>query len=629
MRSGLKTIQFKLRTLGNRGFTSQRLEHEFQTTYRSHGTRFLQVTSTVAAFYYFVFWFFDWGTGRREWLDPVQFNRVAIAAGLFIFGQAATHFKPFFQRHYAQAFVGAVLSAALFGMLTISSRHVGESSFSLLWGLTSATVFTTFLVFGFARLSAGVTVLLSLTVGLMTIFHTWTLPQIDEAAFQRMCVHIFAANVLGYSFYRFSLLRERKLFLQSKRKNQIAELRRMKDQAESSSRAKTAFLANMSHEIRTPMNGVIGALSMLNDQHLTERDRLFIKSARDSARNLMHLLNEILDYSKLDAQKVRLTQAPFDPIALISGIAHAFQATAAQKGIAIRRDCHNMPADIRSLSGDEGKLRQVLLNLVSNAVKFTQCGEVVLSFSVSKLGPDLARVTVDVSDTGVGIPSDAIEMLFQPFYQVEAGSNRSYGGTGLGLAICKQIVDEMGGQITVRSVLGIGTTFELCLDLPYSTETLSETERLQCAPGFSDTQPPQHADLRLQGEVLLVEDNEVNAFIATMTLESLGVSCQHASNGKEALALFRQHGFDLVLMDCEMPVMDGYEAARGMRQAEAEDSARERTPIIALTAHALTGDREVCLANGMDDYLTKPFDREALALLLSRWLPVNAAQAGA
>jgi CheY-like chemotaxis protein len=152
---------------------------------------------------------------------------------------------------------------------------------------------------------------------------------------------------------------------------------------------------------------------------------------------------------------------------------------------------------------------------------------------------------------------------------------------------------------------------------------LSAAERLQGSDGFADTQPPVLADLRLQGEVLLVEDNEVNAFIATMTLESLGVSCQHARNGEDALALFGQHAFDVVLMDCEMPVMDGYEAARRIRQMEAADTARERTPVIALTAHALSGDREVCLANGMDDYLTKPFDREALALLLSRWLPVS------
>ena len=620
-------MQNMLRTLGNRGFSNVALETEFQAAYRSYGTRFLFVSSMVAAVYFLVFFSFDLLTGHRALSDQVQLGRLGLSCGLLLFGFATRLNKSFFARHYTAAFVAIVSLVCLLSNMIITTGHWRDDPMSLLWGLTSATVFATVMVYGFARLTAGPTLLIAMGIGILALAFAYQQPQAHGAGFQRMVVHLTAANALGYCLYRFSLARERKLFLQSKRKNHIAELRRMKEQAESASRAKTAFLANMSHEIRTPMNGVIGALSMLNDEHLSERDRLFVKSARDSARNLMHLLNEILDYSKLDAHKIRLSPTPFDPMALISGVAHAFQATAEQKGIGIRRDCHHVPTDIRSLTGDEGKMRQVLLNLVSNAVKFTQCGEVLLSLSVRKLGPEMARVTLDVSDTGVGIPPDATDKLFQPFYQVESGSNRSYGGTGLGLAICKQIVDEMGGEITVRSVLGIGTTFEIAVDMPYSTEALSEADRQQAGQGFADTQPPTLADLRLQGEVLLVEDNEVNAFIATMTLESLGVSCQHARNGEDALALFGEQAFDVVLMDCEMPVMDGYEAARRIRQMEAADTARERTPVIALTAHALSGDREVCLANGMDDYLTKPFDREALALLLSRWLPVSEASA--
>ena len=624
MRSQKVAMHQFFRSLGNRGFGNQALEAEFRAAYNSHGAKFIFICSVVSAFYFSVFWASDLFLRKIPVWDPTQVSRAVLICGLLICAALNRKYRGFFVRHYPACFVTVVVSACAISNITITSKHADDPYFSLAWGLTSAAVFATFVIFGFARLRAGSTALLSLTIGAMAAYSAWSQPQIDSAAFQRMIVHLVAANLLGYSFYRFSLLRERKLFLQSKRKNHISELRRMKEQAESASRAKTAFLANMSHEIRTPMNGVIGALSMLNDEHLSERDRLFVKSARDSARNLMHLLNEILDYSKLDAHKVRLTPTPFDPMALLSGVAHAFQATAEQKGIHIRRDCHHVPHDIRSLTGDEGKIRQVLLNLVSNAVKFTHCGEVLLSLSVRKLGPEMARVTLDVSDTGVGIPSDAIDNLFQPFYQVESGSNRSYGGTGLGLAICKQIVDEMGGDISVRSVLGIGTTFEISVELPYSTEALSEADRDVGAHSFAETQPPAMADVRLQGDVLLVEDNEVNAFIATMTLESLGVSCQHARNGEDALALFAQQAFDVVLMDCEMPVMDGYEAARRIRQMEAADTARERTPVIALTAHALSGDREVCLANGMDDYLTKPFDREALAMLLSRWLPVAA-----
>jgi two-component system, sensor histidine kinase len=627
MRPDQSAMQKKLRTFGNRGFGNQALESEFQTAYRSHGTRFLFVSSSVAAVYFLIFFCFDLFTGRKEIGDPAQLSRAYLVAGLLVFGLCTRRYKGFFTRFYALCFMGAVVAACMASNHIIVSRHEQDASVSLVWGLTSATVFATFLVYGFARLRAGATVMLAATVGAMAIFMASRTPDLDDGAFHRMLVHIFAANALGYCLYRFSLLRERKLFLQSKRKNRIAELRRMKEMAETANRAKTTFLANMSHEIRTPMNGVIGALSMLSDQQMSERDRLFVKSARDSARNLLHILDEILDFAKLDAQKIRLTSAPFDPRELIHSVCQAFQATAEQKNIRIRHDCKQVAPQVRSLIADEGKLRQVLLNLVSNAVKFTQSGEVVVSLSVHCKDPEHAQVKLDVSDTGVGIPPESLDQLFQPFFQVESGSNRSYGGTGLGLAICKQIIDEMGGLVSVRSVLGIGTTFEVMLEVPYSLLTAASQRQPDHDEGFPDTLPPDDAELRLQGDVLLVEDNEVNAFIATMTLESLGIACKHARNGEVALTLFKEHAFDVILMDCEMPVMDGYEAARRIRALEAEDTARERTPIIALTAHALSGDREVCLAQGMDDYLTKPFDRQALSKLLARWLQTSSTNA--
>jgi signal transduction histidine kinase/CheY-like chemotaxis protein len=614
-------IQKALRTVGNRGFSNQRLEADFQTAYRSYGTRFLLVSSTVAACYLLIFFCFDLLSGKRLINDPVQLGRGGLSLGLLLFGQATLLYKNFFTRHYTTCLVLVVPSVTLLTDLIVSTGHLLDDPMSLLWGLTSATVFATLMIFGLARLKTGVTFGLSACIGVMAVGFALQHQNLSAAGFQRMVIHVLAANALGFFLYRFSLLRERKLFLQSKRKNRIAELRQMKELAETANRAKTTFLANMSHEIRTPMNGVVGALSMLSEQNMTERDRLFVRSARDSARNLLNILNEILDFAKLDAQKIRLSPAPFDVKALIHSVCQAFQATAEQKNIRIRHDCKHVPSQVRSLIADEGKLRQVLLNLVSNAVKFTQSGEVVVSLSVQCSDTEIAQVKLDVSDTGVGVPKESLDQLFQPFFQVETGANRSYGGTGLGLAICKQIIDEMGGLIDVRSVLGIGTTFEIVMDLPYSIlsvdQGLTPTQE-----GFVDTQAPEHADLRLTGEVLLVEDNEVNAFIATMTLESLGIACRHAKNGEIAVEMFREHAFDVILMDCEMPVMDGYEAARRIRTLESIDTARERTPIIALTAHALSGDREVCLQQGMDDYLTKPFDRQELAALLARWLPV-------
>lgn len=624
MRSDKAAMHQFFRTFGNRGFANHALEAEFRAAYNSHGAKFIFICAIVSALYFLVFWASDLFFRGLPVSDPAQISRAALVSGLLMSAVINRQYRHFFVQHYPACFITMVLSACAMSNLAIVSRHAHDSSVSLTWGLTSAAVFATFVVFGFARLRAGTTTLLSVTVSCMAIYSAWRQPQLDTTAFQRMAVHLTAANLLGYSFYRFSLLRERKLFLQSKRKNRIAELRRMKELAETANRAKTAFLANMSHEIRTPMNGVIGALSMLSDQNMTERDRLFVRSARDSARNLLHILNEILDFAKLDAQKIRLTPAPFDPRDLIFGVCQAFQATAEQKSIRIRHDCKQVPPQVRSLIADEGKLRQVLLNLVSNAVKFTHSGEVVVSLSVHCHSTEMAQVKLDVSDTGVGIPHESLEQLFQPFFQVESGANRSYGGTGLGLAICKQIIDEMGGLIGVRSVLGIGTTFEVVLELPYSIMTATTQGKQSTDDGFPDTLPPEHADLHLQGEVLLVEDNEVNAFIATMTLESLGIVSRHAKNGEVAVAMFQEHAFDVILMDCEMPVMDGYEAARRIRALESADTARERTPIIALTAHALSGDREVCLAQGMDDYLTKPFDRQALASLLSRWLPLSA-----
>ncbi len=616
-----------LRFLGHRGFANQKLEQEFLLGFRSYGVRFLYILAMVAAACFLAFWLVNGLLGHRDALDPIQITRLTVSLCFLVFSQFVRHFKSFFARHYSATFSIFVCLSTLATGYIAQRGQVGVSILSAYWTITTAMVLATFMTYGFARLQALNTLLLGgFMMGVAMTFAAMA-PSYDPQGYQRMVIHLTAANVLGYMLYRFSMARERKLFLQSKRKNHVAELRRMKEQAEAADRAKTAFLANMSHEIRTPMNGVIGALSMLNVDNLTERDRLFVKSARDSAKNLLDVLNEILDFAKLDAQKVRLAPAHFDPRDTVVTACESFRAAALQKNIHIRCDVAGVPPDIKSLMADEGKLRQVLLNLVSNAVKFTQQGDVVVSATVRPLDAEMARLTIDVSDTGMGIPDDALSSLFQPFYQVESGSKRSFGGTGLGLAICKQIIDEMDGRILVNSVFGVGTSFQIQLTLPYSREALSPVDASGHDSGFHDTMPPHDAGFQLSGEVLLVEDNEVNAFIASMTLESLGVTCQLARNGEVAVELFKAHTFDVVLMDCEMPVMDGYEAVGLMRAIEAEDAARTRTPVVALTAHALTGDREACLERGMDDYLTKPFDRHMLALTLSKWLPATASTA--
>ena len=612
-------MQRLVRALGNRGFSKPEWEAEFLSAYRSHGTGFVYASCLLGAFYFFAFFVVSSLGKHHPLLASDQIARLAVSSFLLLMGLAVRAFKPFFKQHYSVSCALMVCAVMVVNDYIAYSSQIDRAAVAVDWSLTSSSVFGTLLTYGFARLRAGATLVLAWSIaGLALLVGTQTAPDAD--AYQRMAVHLVAANLMGVLLYRFSLLRERKLFLQSKRKNHIAELRRMKERAESASRAKTSFLANMSHEIRTPMNGVIGALSMLNDRQLSDRDRLFVKSARDSARNLLNLLNEILDFAKLDSKAIRLVLQPFDPRELVHQAAQAFQAAAEQKGIRLRVDASQCPHEVRSLTGDEGKLRQVLLNLVSNAVKFTQAGEVVVSLSIHPQREGLSSVRLDVSDTGMGIPQDAMEQLFQPFFQVDAGPTRHFGGTGLGLAICKQIVQEMGGDVCVRSVWGVGSTFEIVLEMPFGTQDLCELPPEARDSGFADTLPPDVEDLRLSGKVLLVEDNEVNAFIASMTLESLGLSCEQARNGELAVEAFRQGHFDAVLMDCEMPVMDGYEASRRIRAWESSQGRPERTPIIALTAHALSGDREACLRGGMDDYLTKPFDRHALAVVLARWL---------
>ena len=385
------------------------------------------------------------------------------------------------------------------------------------------------------------------------------------------------------------------------------ELREARERAESASRAKADFLATISHEIRTPMNGVLGMLRIVRDTPLTAEQRDYLKTASDSAETLLLLLNDVLDFSKIEAGRLELQMAPFAPALTASAVADLMHARARDKGLQFELKVGDgIPSAIVS---DANRLRQILINLIGNAIKFTERGRVELEMRCAERTELSAVMHFTVTDTGIGIDSASLDRLFKPFTQGDNSMGRRYGGTGLGLAISVRLAQAMGGLLQVKSTLNQGTTFRLILPC-----------KLPEAVASAQNDEPHFVTPKLRGRVLVVEDDSVNRQVIELFLKKMQVSPKFAHDGEGAIRLAASETFDVILMDCQLPGIDGLEATRRIRKKLAGG---RPVKIIALTANSNRTIRDACLAAGMDDFLTKPVRLELLVDMLQRNLPDN------
>ena len=397
-------------------------------------------------------------------------------------------------------------------------------------------------------------------------------------------------------------------------KSQLAELEEQKQKADEASKAKSLFLANMSHEIRTPLNTIVNFIRFIRDSKDQENQKDYLRKIEVSSKALMAIVNDVLDISKIEANEFGLEFIEFDLHQLLLDLVELFEDQIKEKGLILTCNFEKVYPFV--FHSDPTRVRQLLFNLISNAVKFTSSGEITVTACLEKSQGESANIRLEVKDTGVGIPKEKINKIFEAFVQADNSTLRRYGGTGLGLAICKEIVEKLSGEIIVTSDAGKGTRF--LVTLPISLKEKGES---------NSKDQKARLDVLPKNSILVCEDNMMNQMVMKVALAKMGQNPVFAKNGAEGFQLFCEGHFDMVFMDFQMPECDGFEAVQKIRDFEAKNN-RPRTPVVALTANAIEADKRRALKLGMDDYLTKPFDMDNLSAVVKKWSSQEGSEQG-